>query len=151
MSRKLQALAIALLAFATYSPAAEPMDVLPDIGTRRGGEDWPRFLGPRGDGKSTEKGILTDWRDGKLKIVWRRKLGEGYGIGSVSKGRFFQFDRFGDKARLYCLNAETGKELWRFEYATNYEDLYGYNNGPRTSPVIGQKVRGRRFSAHGPQ
>ena len=34
------------------------------------------------------------------------------------------------------MHAETGKELWRFEYDTQYEDLLGYNNGPRCSPVI---------------
>ena len=34
------------------------------------------------------------------------------------------------------MNAESGEELWRFEYPTNYEDLYGYNNGPRCSPVV---------------
>jgi outer membrane protein assembly factor BamB len=48
----------------------------------------------------------------------------------------FQFDRFGDKARLYCLNAETGEQIWQFESPTDYQDMYGYNNGPRCSPVI---------------
>ena len=37
--------------------------------------------------------------------------------------------------------ATTGKELWRFEYPTDYEDMYGYNNGPRSCPVIdGERV-----------
>src|SRR5207302_13899 len=35
-----------------------------------------------------------------------------------------------------CLKSETGEFLWKFEYATDYEDYYNYNNGPRCSPVV---------------
>ena len=31
--------------------------------------------------------------------------------------------------------------MWRFRYQTQYEDRYGYNNGPRASPVIDTKGR----------
>jgi outer membrane protein assembly factor BamB len=54
----------------------------------------------------------------------------------VSKGRLYQFDRQGDNARLRCLKSETGEALWSFDYPTNYDDFYGYNNGPRCSPVV---------------
>jgi outer membrane protein assembly factor BamB len=108
----------------------------PDLWTRQQGVDWPAFLGPTGDSKSTETGILTKWEGGIPRIVWQQPLGTGYGAPTISFGRLFQFDRFGDMARLYCLQAETGEELWRYEYKTEYEDMYGYNNGPRCSPVI---------------
>ncbi len=98
--------------------------------------DWPRFLGPAGDGKSPETGILTQWPANGPPVVWQQKLGTGYGIGSVAGGRFFQFDRHQDQARLTCLDARTGKFLWKSEYPTGYEDRLGYNNGPRCSPVI---------------
>jgi outer membrane protein assembly factor BamB len=100
------------------------------------GVDWPRFLGPTGDSKSPEKGILTRWEKSGPPVVWRRELGTSYGIGSVAAGRYFQFDRHGNDARLTCLDSRTGKFLWKFEYRTEYEDLVGYNNGPRCSPVI---------------
>jgi outer membrane protein assembly factor BamB len=100
------------------------------------GSDWPFFLGPNGDSKSPETGILKDWSGTGLRVVWERKLGSSYGIGSVSQGRFYQFDRYGDAARLTCLDARTGREFWRYEYPTAYEDMYGYNGGPRCSPVI---------------
>ena len=29
-----------------------------------------------------------------------------------------------------------GATHWQFRYPTNFEDRYGYNNGPRASPVI---------------
>lgn len=100
------------------------------------GVDWPCFLGPTGDSKSPETGIATDWGECGPPIVWQRKLGTGYGIGSVAGGRFFQFDRQWDQARLVCLNSQTGKLRWEFRYPTDYVDLLGYNDGPRCSPVV---------------
>jgi len=35
-----------------------------------------------------------------------------------------------------CLHRETGERYWQFAYPTDFEDRYGYNNGPRASPVI---------------
>lgn len=106
------------------------------LSTRKTGVDWPTFLGPTGDSKSSETGILTKWPAKGLRLVWHKPLGTSYGAPTVSGGRLFQFDRFEDSARLYCLNAETGAELWRHEYETKYEDIYNYNNGPRCSPVV---------------
>jgi outer membrane protein assembly factor BamB len=104
--------------------------------TREKGEDWPIFLGKGQDSKSEEMGIVTRWAGSGLKLVWQAKLGTSYGAPTIAGGQLMQFDRFGDKSRLYCLNAETGKEIWRHEFPTEYEDLYQYNNGPRCSPVI---------------
>lgn len=106
-------------------------------------EDWPQFLGPRGDGKSAETGLDIEAirkadKAGKapLSVLWRRKLGTGYGAPTVSRGRLFHFERVKDKAVIMALHSETGEELWRHEYATDYVDSYGYNNGPRCSVVV---------------
>lgn len=109
---------------------------LTDLWTRKKGVDWPDFLGPNRDSKSPETGIISPWPATGLKIVWQRELQTGYGIGTISKGRMYHFERQGKQATLLCLKAETGDELWRFQYPTDYEDLLGYNNGPRCSPVI---------------
>lgn len=98
--------------------------------------DWPAFLGPNHDSKSPEEGILTQWPENGPPIVWQRELGEGYGIGSISQGRYFQLDRIGEVARLVALNARTGELQWEFRYRSDYADLYGYDSGPRASPVI---------------
>ncbi len=108
----------------------------PDLRTRKTGSDWPRFLGPTGDSKSSEKSIPIPWPKEGPSIVWHKKIAASYGAPTISRGRLFLFDRHGDKARLTCMKSETGDELWRFEYPTDYEDMYGYNNGPRTCPVV---------------
>ena len=127
----------AAAATAPVDPAlAAEVAAIPDLRTRKKGTDWPWFLGPTRDSKSTETGLVAPWPPAGPRIVWTRSLGEGYGIGSVSRGRLLQFDREKDEAVLLCLNAETGEELWRFAYPTEYSDLYGYNGGPRASPIV---------------
>jgi outer membrane protein assembly factor BamB len=118
------------------NPAAGKGESPPDLRTRITGSDWPGFLGPTGDSKSSEKGILTPWPKDGLRLVWQKTLGTSYGMPAISRGRLFQFDRFGDKATLNCFKSETGEFLWRFEYPTDYEDYFGYNNGPRCCPVV---------------
>lgn len=120
----------------------------PDLGTRDFGHDWPTFLGPDGDGKSRERGLCFDWPDEGPAIVWQTPLGVGYSGPSISRGRLFHFDRHGDEDRLTCRNAETGESLWVVSYPTAYEDLLGYNNGPRCSPVV-DGARVYTFSAEG--
>jgi outer membrane protein assembly factor BamB len=111
------------------------------------GADWPAFLGPNGNSTSPEKGILAPWPKDGLKVVWHQKTGEGYCAPTVVKGKLYLFDRHENTARLTCMDAKTGKHLWKFEYETRYEDQYGYNGGPRCCPV----VDGDRVYLHGPE
>src|SRR5207244_4962799 len=103
---------------------------------RAGADDWPRFLGPFGTSVSTEKGIIPPWPKDGLKIVWHKRLSDGYGPPVISRGKLFVFDRAGDNARLSCLKADSGEFVWKFEYPTDYRDKYGYNGGPRCGPIV---------------
>jgi outer membrane protein assembly factor BamB len=133
MNRRLSCFAAGLLMVATLvSPAGAA------------GHDWPGFLGPTGDGKSTES-ILLDWPAEGLPVLWFKGAGEGYSAPTVAGGRVFVFDRVGDEARLSAWDAATGKELWSTGYATAYEDLYRYSGGPRAAPV----ADGERVFAYG--
>jgi outer membrane protein assembly factor BamB len=55
---------------------------------------------------------------------------------AIRLGRLFQFDGLPRGPRLVCLESETGKEHWVFDYQSEYQDLLGYENGPRCSPVV---------------
>ncbi len=105
---------------------------------RTHGDDWPTFLGPQQNGISTETGIRKDWSNSNLPVVWKIETGEGYSIGSIAGGRYVHFDRNENSARIRCFLAETGKLLWSYSYESQYADIYGYDSGPRTSPVIDQ-------------
>ena len=95
------------------------------------------LLGPTGDSVSTEKGILTPWPKEGLRVVWQKQVGTGYAMPSISRGRLFLFDRDRrPRPPAAAWKSETGESLWKFEYPTDYEDQYGYNNGPRCCPVV---------------
>ena len=109
------------------------------------GEDWPCFLGPRQDGISRETGILKQWPAGGPPRVWSRRVGNSYSAPVTARGRLVVFHRVKGNETLDCLDARTGKALWSFDYPTEYEDRYGYNNGPRSSP----NIDGNRVYAYG--
>jgi outer membrane protein assembly factor BamB len=64
------------------------------------------------------------------------KKGTGYSSPAISGERLVYLHRVGDQERVECLHPETGAKYWEFTYPTKFEDRYGYNNGPRASPVI---------------
>ena len=121
---------------ADLAEAAEGETLPPDLRTRTDGIDWPGFLGPNRDSKSPETGIRTDWAGDPPPLLWHLELGEGYAAPSVARGRLFYFTRVRDQALLVAVRADSGEELWRSAYRTDYEDYYGYDGGPRTAPLV---------------
>ena len=100
-------------------------------------EDWPRFLGPRSDGTSSETGFLTEWPADGLPELWSRPMGESYGAPVISRGRLLIFHRIDDEEVVESIDAETGEiDHWTYSYPTEYVDNYGYNGGPRSSPTV---------------
>lgn len=100
------------------------------------GEDWPSFLGPRGDGSSAEQGIdPARWKP-IPPVVWTMPVGISYGAPTIVNGRLFMFERIGDVEQLTCYEAETARQLWKWGTEVQYDDMFGYNNGPRCSPIV---------------
>jgi outer membrane protein assembly factor BamB len=107
-------------------------------------EDWPHFLGPHHNATTRETRLLDTWpKDGPAR-VWEYETGEGYACPVIAEGRLVYFHRVGNRETLDCLDPETGRRHWRFDYAVEYEDRYGYSPGPRSSAVI---AGGRVYAA----
>ena len=100
------------------------------------GDDWPHWLGPKRDGASAEKGWLKKWPAAGPPRLWEQKIGSGYSSIIISGGRLILFHRIADTLHVDSLAAATGKRQWRFSYPTDYEDLYGYDAGPRCAPAV---------------
>lgn len=98
--------------------------------------DWVSFLGPTHDGISTESPLLKDWPEEGPPLVWEMKTGMSYSSPAIRGDRLVYFHRVEEEDVVECLHPETGQLYWRFSYPTQYQDRYGYNNGPRASPVI---------------
>jgi outer membrane protein assembly factor BamB len=100
--------------------------------------DWPRFLGPTDDAHSSETKLLHDWSKGGPAKLWEVKKGEGYTSPAIAGDYLVIFHALGGKEVIECLQPESGKRYWSFDYAIDYRDRYGYANGPRGSPVIAE-------------
>ena len=102
--------------------------------------EWPRFLGSQINGifqaPALPRRIRKDWSEGGLPLLWQADVGEGYAIGVVSGERYYHFDKFEDAARLRSMDAKTGALVWKYDYPSSYRDLYGYDSGPRSSPLV---------------
>jgi outer membrane protein assembly factor BamB len=99
-------------------------------------EDWPRFLGVYGDNHSPETGLLEKWPTNGPPLVWEKKVGSGYSAPSICGGRLVLHHRLKDQEIVEAFDAAGGGALWRYCYASRFEDPFGYNNGPRCTPLL---------------
>ncbi len=99
-------------------------------------EDWPQFLGPRADGTSRETGLLERFPSFGPPVIWEKEIGTGYSAPSVRAGLLVLHHRIKDEEIVEAFDAATGKPVWKHGYPTSYTDPFGYNNGPRGSPLL---------------
>src|SRR5436853_3490658 len=98
-------------------------------------DDWPQFLGPKRNGTSAEKGLNTSFPAQGPPRVWEKRIGAGFSGPVVAGTRLILFHRQGAQEIVDCLEAASGKELWKFPYATAYRDDFGFDEGPRATPL----------------
>jgi outer membrane protein assembly factor BamB len=98
--------------------------------------DWPQFLGPARNSVSAETGLLSTWPKDGPTLAWQQPIGAGFSGPVVAGDRLVLFHRLADKEIVTCLDAATGKDQWRFAYATKYRDDFGMDEGPRATPLI---------------
>ncbi len=98
--------------------------------------DWPRFLGPQGTLTSAETNLLEFWGTNGPPVIWERSIGAGYGAPSVKGNQIVFHHRVKNEEVVECAEAATGKSLWRYAYPSAFIDPYGYNNGPRATPLL---------------
>jgi outer membrane protein assembly factor BamB len=97
--------------------------------------DWPHWRGPTFDGKSAESGWSTSWPQEGPKRVWQADVGIGYSSVSVSAGRLYTMGNKEDVDHVFCLDANTGKELWNHAYPCPAKDPNGFH-GTRCTPTV---------------
>lgn len=98
--------------------------------------DWPQFLGPTANGVSVETNLLESWPTNGPPLLWDKKIGTGYSAPSVRDNRLVLHHRIGSEEVVEAFEADTGKSLWRYSYPSSFTDPFGYNNGPRCTPLL---------------
>ena len=92
--------------------------------------DWPNFRGADRNGIYSE----DDFDAGKLSanaVLWKKNIGKGYSAPSIYQDKLFIIGHEEPNDVVRCLNAKTGKEIWKFKYETWTDRDYP---GPRASP-----------------
>lgn len=105
---------------------------------------WPRLLGNQFDGVADSQGIEFDWSRSP-EVVWQLPVGTGYGLGSIAAGRYYHLDAIRKDLqqvdlqqveRLRAFDLKDAKLIWSVERPQLYNDMYGYESGPRGTPAI---------------
>ena len=101
--------------------------------------DWPHFLGPTSDGISTETGLLSAWPSGGPKGAGKNRSAPATARRPSGTGGWFLFHRVKNEEIVQAFDVKTAKPLWQHSYPHRYRDPFGYNNGPRCSPLLTEK------------
>ena len=108
--------------------------------------DWAQWRGDHRDGDWKERGLISEFDDASLKVLWSQPISSGYSGPTVSDGQVYVMDRKteGKKQteRVLCFDSKTGEPVWQHEYEAKYVNV-GYVAGPRASVTIDN---GRAFS-----
>lgn len=103
--------------------------------------DWPQFHGPTRDNQSAETGLNWSWPKDGPPIAWKLDAGQGWAGPVVAGEQLIFFHRVQNDEVVLCLDPATGKERWKFAYRTRYQDQFGFDEGPRATPIItGERV-----------
>ena len=119
-------LAAALVIGRNVSRAADPAPAAQDL---------TRFLPADGNNVYTAaKGLLRTWPAAGPKELWRQQIGLGKSGVAEHAGRIFTLAQIDMKQYGLCLDAATGKELWRQLLAPT--DNHHQVKGPVSSPLV---------------
>lgn len=99
------------------------------------GAQWPNWMGPNMDGVSSESNWSTKWPAEGLTTKWTKEIGIGFSSMSVADGRVYTMGNVGGTESVYCLDFETGEEIWRHSYPCKLVAVL-YEGGPGCTPTI---------------
>ncbi len=99
------------------------------------GEDWPQFLGPGRNGVYSGP-LAPEWPKSGPQMVWKIEVGQGFSAPVVARGRVILFHRRENRATVESLDAATGNRIWWTAYQTDYQDDFGFDEGPRATPTV---------------
>jgi outer membrane protein assembly factor BamB len=80
--------------------------------------------------------LLDKWPANGPLVIWSKPVGTGYSAPSVRAGKLVLHHRVKDEETVECFDAATGEPRWRYSYRSRFVDPYGYNNGPRCTPLL---------------
>lgn len=97
--------------------------------------DWPCFRGPKRDNRLTGVKIATDWDKHPPEVLWRHKVGPGWGSFAVIGKRVYTQEQWDQNEAVICYNGDTGKMMWFHEDKARFTEAVA-GPGPRATPTF---------------
>jgi outer membrane protein assembly factor BamB len=102
--------------------------------------DWPQWRGPHRDGVAPDAVLPRTWPKEPPQPLLSVAVGDGYSSPVIGRGRLYLMAREdGDREVCLCLDASTGKQLWRYAYLCPYKPYPGAHDarsGPKATPTL---------------
>jgi outer membrane protein assembly factor BamB len=99
-------------------------------------QDWPQWRGPHRDGKVSGFTAPQQWPT-ELTQKWKTTVGSGDATPALVGNKLYVFTRQGADEVALCLDAGSGKELWRDAYAAQaVTGAPSRHPGPRSTPAV---------------
>src|SRR5205814_6014491 len=77
--------------------------------------DWPQWRGPNRDAKVSDFKAPATWPK-ELTKKWSVTVGDGVATPALVGDKLYVFTREGANEVVRCLDAATGKEIWKQSY-----------------------------------
>ncbi len=102
-------------------------------------QDWPQWRGPNRDNKATAFTAPQTWPKA-LTRKWSVPVGAGDSSPVLAGDKVYVLARQGGDEVILCLEAASGKELWKDRYAAQAaaKPAGGIHAGPRATPAVAQ-------------
>lgn len=100
-------------------------------------DSWPQWRGPRRDGVASLE-VPATW-PAALTKRWEVVVGGGHSSPVIAGSRVVLHARQGEREITRAFDLESGKELWRVEYAAPYTmnpAARAHGPGPKSTPVV---------------
>ena len=99
-------------------------------------QDWPQWRGISRDSKVTGFKAPSSW-PAELKQEWKVTVGFGDATPVLAGNRIYLNTRQGNDEVILCLDAATGKELWKNQYPSSaVTGPAASHPGPRSTPSV---------------
>jgi outer membrane protein assembly factor BamB len=141
--------------FPAFIPAAPPADESNTVeltalksatlggGTQAVVSGWNQWRGPGRDGVASDDDVHDQLDHLTKEVLWKAPVKSGYSSFALCDGRLYTMEMPAPgKESVLCLDASTGKEIWRYTYG-GVDREFGSYSGPRATPAV---VDGRVYT-----
>jgi outer membrane protein assembly factor BamB len=98
--------------------------------------DWPRYLGPDGDGTVHDLRLNPDWKGSPPRELWRQPIGVGWASFAVVDRNAITLEQRGQEEWITCRDVVSGDLIWTHKDPLgDFAPAMG-GRGPRSTPAI---------------